>query len=128
MPYCWEVDGADYFFHYTEPAMAEAIVRRERFVVGAADLFGEGFYASRLEPTGHTQQELRQRLFFNLWPEISVCGVVVLAASELPFVHCGGDIYRLSAAQGTEIDLSGIVVGRGERTGDSWRFDASLCL
>jgi hypothetical protein len=127
MTYCWEVAGAAFLFHYTEPAAAEAIASEELYVVGGGNLLGCGLYASALKPTEHTPAELLARLFFNSYPDFCVDGVVVLMNDPaLPFERPGGDTFLLPAPKGTRIDLSGFVVGHGVRAGSGWRFGPSV--
>jgi hypothetical protein len=107
---------------------AEAITRRERYKVGKSNLLGEtGMHVTKLAPTDYEHAELLRRLFFRLWPPPFVDGVVVLAV-DLPFEQQTEDAYLLPAASDSLIDLSGFVVGHGERMGDRWEFDASLVV
>jgi hypothetical protein len=126
---------AVFWFHYTSPRAARAIVRSRVFRVGARQAVGRaGIYVCPYQPGSLTEAELARRLLDGAFYERKRLRAVVVLAADPDIVLTNDpdtpDGMRFLADPGSEVLLPHQIIGFAERAGSRWRhsrdcFDAA---
>lgn len=115
-----------YWFHYTSPKAARAIVGDRAFRVAARGSVGRaGIYVCPYQPGSLTEDELARRLLDGAFHKRDrLQAAVVLAARPAIVLTSDPDTpdgMRLLADPGSTVRLPDQIIGFAERGGDRWR-------
>ncbi len=116
----------DFWFHYTSPRAARAIVRGRVFRVGTHQAVGRaGIYVCPYQPGSLTEDELARRLLDGAFQNrerlqaavvlVADSGIVLTSDPDTP------DGMRLLADPGSDVSLPHQIIGFAERAGSRWR-------
>jgi hypothetical protein len=123
----WNRPGAEmYWFHYTSPRAARAIVRDGVFTVGAHQAVGRaGIYVCPYQPGSLTEDELARRLLDGAFAERDRLQAAVVLVADPAIVLISDPDTRDGmlhlADPGSLVQLPDQITGFAQRAGSRWR-------
>ena len=121
----WNRLPGPYWFHYTTPFAASAIVQERAYIVGKSR--PPGLYVTDVQPGALEEDELVRELFDGDYVIERVQAAVVLHDDPaLPLKRVARSAYYHARASEETIELDGIVVGRAFKQEGLWHYDRAL--